>query len=108
MSQKLFMRFFDAVVAKMIYALRPESFCALKSANRKVLTFYASASAALSFSQRLKKYNDSRQLEWDAPQHVLSFNCTAFNQTQVQQLDNGEGGDDEKQYEKDCSSEICK
>ena len=30
---------FDAFVEKTIYALRPESFCALKSANRKVLTF---------------------------------------------------------------------
>ena len=29
----------DAFVAKTIYALRPEIFCALKSATRKVLTF---------------------------------------------------------------------
>ena len=29
-------------VAKMIYALRPESFCALKVAIRKVQTFWAS------------------------------------------------------------------
>ena len=30
-------------VAKTIYALRPESFCALKVAIRKVQTFWASA-----------------------------------------------------------------
>ena len=39
MSQKRFTHFFDSFVAKTIYALRPESFCALKSATRKVLTF---------------------------------------------------------------------
>ena len=32
-------------VAKTIYALRPESFCALKVAIRKVQTFWASAAA---------------------------------------------------------------
>ena len=39
MSRKRFTHFFDSFVAKTIYALRPESFCALKSATRKVLTF---------------------------------------------------------------------
>ena len=42
MSRKRFTHFFDAFVAKTIYALRPESFCALKSADWKVLTFFAS------------------------------------------------------------------
>ena len=40
LSRKRFTRFF---VAKTIYALRPESFCALKVAIRKVQTFWASA-----------------------------------------------------------------
>ena len=40
LTQKRFTRFF---VAKTIYALRPESFCALKVAIRKVQTFWASA-----------------------------------------------------------------
>ena len=39
LSRKRFTRFF---VAKTIYALRPESFCALKVAIRKVQTFWAS------------------------------------------------------------------
>ena len=39
MSRKRFTHFFDSFVAKTIYALRPESFCALMSATRKVLTF---------------------------------------------------------------------
>ena len=39
LSRKRFTRFF---VAKMIYALRPESFCALKVAIQKVQTFWAS------------------------------------------------------------------
>ena len=60
LSQKLFMHFFVTkriyayflcrennlhafFVAKTIYALRPESFCALKVAIRKVQTFWASA-----------------------------------------------------------------
>ena len=38
LSRTQFTRFF----AKMIYALRPESFCALKVAIRKVQTFWAS------------------------------------------------------------------
>ena len=59
LSQKLFMHFFVTkriyayflcrennlhafFVAKKIYALRPESFCALKGAIRKVQTFWAS------------------------------------------------------------------
>ena len=41
LSRKRFTRFF--FVAKMIYALRPESFCALEVAIRKVETFWASA-----------------------------------------------------------------
>ena len=39
LSRKRFTRFF---VAKTIYALRPENFCALKVAIRKVQTFWAS------------------------------------------------------------------
>ena len=49
LSQKQFTRFFcrenalrTFFVAKTIYALRPESFCALKVAIRKVQTFWAS------------------------------------------------------------------
>ena len=45
LSQTQFTRFF----AKMIYALRPESFCALKVAIRKVQTLWASAAL---FSQK--------------------------------------------------------
>ena len=40
LSQKQFTRFFDA---KTINAFRPESFCALKVAIRKVQTFWTSA-----------------------------------------------------------------
>ena len=40
LSQKRFTHFF---VAKTIYTLRPESFCALNFAIRKVQTFWASA-----------------------------------------------------------------
>ena len=43
MSRKRFTHFFDAFVAKTIYALRPESFCALTVAIWKVQTFWASA-----------------------------------------------------------------
>ena len=39
MSQKRFTHFFDAFVAITICALRPERFCTLKSATRKILTF---------------------------------------------------------------------
>ena len=42
MSQKRFTHFFDAFVAITIYALRPERFCTLKSATRKILTFQVS------------------------------------------------------------------
>ena len=36
-------------VAKMIYALRPESFCALEVAIRKVETFWASGNPSFAF-----------------------------------------------------------
>ena len=42
MSQKRVTHFFDALSQKTIYALRPESFCALNVAIRKVQTFWAS------------------------------------------------------------------
>ena len=42
MPQKLFTHFWRFFVAKTIYALRPESFCAWNSADRKVLTFCVS------------------------------------------------------------------
>ena len=41
-SKKQFTHFWCIFVAKTIYALRPESFCAWNSANRKVLTFCVS------------------------------------------------------------------
>ena len=43
MLQKRFTHFWRIYVAKTIYALRPESFCAWNSADRKVLTFCVSA-----------------------------------------------------------------
>ena len=42
MSQKLFTHFWRIFVAKAIYALRPESFCAWNYADRKVWTFCVS------------------------------------------------------------------
>ena len=46
LSRKRFTRFF---VAKTIYALRPESFCALEVAIRKVQTFWASGKHPMTF-----------------------------------------------------------
>ena len=42
MSRERFTHFWRRYVAKMIYALRPESFCPWNSADRKVLTFCVS------------------------------------------------------------------
>ena len=49
MSQKLFTHFWRFFVAKTIYALRPESFCAWNTADRKVLTFCVSGTPASRF-----------------------------------------------------------
>ena len=44
---KRFTHFWRFFVAKTIYALRPESFCAWNSANRKVWTFWVSVSQSV-------------------------------------------------------------
>ena len=62
-------------VAKMICALRPESFCALKVAIRKVQTFWASGLKPIRQSSDLKDFVQSSRSVFDGSESCKHKQC---------------------------------